>query len=175
MQDNTNQETWNSRQPMKNGLSPNDMAIFMTTFSASFREASIIFGQGGPAPLCGFTSEAIAGAMKKLLDENTTKQDAHDITISVCGLAYGITAAITNSNPSELAILANNSVTSMVNLAEKDPEAFANSEVHFRVRNASDEKIEVMVALSRNQEPELMGQEAIAKKAKEIAQKLGNN
>lgn len=178
MQDNTtNNDTWNSRQTFKNGLSANDMSIFMTSFAATFRESSVVFGQGGGAPLCGMLSEALAGAMKKLLDEATTKEEAHDIMVAACGMAYGVSAAVTNSNPNELANLATSAVSSMVGIAEKDPEAFAASEVRFRVKGSpEDDKIEVMVALARGKEEEgLMGQEAIARKAKEIADKISSN
>ena len=163
---------WNSNEKTATGLSCKQLAMFLTSFSSTFRECSVIAAQGGPAPALGFLAEALAGACKTISEQVKSEEEIGMVVAGATGMAYGATAAISESDPSALAKLCSSAVSAMGELAESQPEVFSQNEIIFRVRVSQEGGIDVSAGISTPKGPVA---EAIAQKAAEIAQKLGNN
>lgn len=163
---------WNSTDKTATGLSCKELAMFLTSFASTFRECSVISGQGGPAPTLGFLAEALAGACKTLSEQGKTEEDMRMVIAGATGMAYGATAAISESDPSALARFCSSAVSAMGDLAEKQPELFSQNEIIFRCRISNEGGVDVSAGIAA---PKGAVADAIAQKAAEIAQKLGNN
>jgi hypothetical protein len=163
---------WNSSEKTATGLSCKELAMFLTSFSSTFRECSVIAAQGGVAPTLGFLADALAGACKNISDPSKSEDEVRMVVAGATGMAYGATAAISDCDPSALAKLCSSAVSAMGDLAEKQPDLFSQNEIIFRVRVSQEGGVDVSAGISTPKGP---ASDAIAQKAAEIAQKLGNN
>lgn len=163
---------WNSNDQTPTGLTCKELAMFLTSFSSTFRECSVIAGQGGPVPSLGFLAEALMGACKTLSEPGKTEEEIRLVVAGATGMAYGATAAISETDPSALARLCSSAVSAMGELAEKQPEVFSQNEIIFRCRISQEGGVDVAAGIAT---PKGAAADAIAQKAAEIAQKLGNN
>ena len=174
MENNSSDTThaWNSNEKTAIGLSCKELAMFLTSFSSTFRECSIISHQGGAAPALGFLAEALVGACKTISEQGKSEEEIRLVIAGATGMAYGATAAISESDPSALARLCSSAVSAMGELAESQPEVFSQNEIIFRCRISQDGGVDVSAGIATPKGP---AADAIAQKAAEIAQKLGNN
>jgi len=163
---------WNSNDKTATGLSCKELAMFLTSFSSTFRECSVISVQGGPSPALAFLAEALVGACKTIAEKGSSEEEIRMVVAGATGMAYGATAAVSESDPSALARLCSSAVSAMGELAETQPELFSQNEIIFRVRISQDGGVDVSAGIAAPKGP---AADAIAQKAAEIAQKLGNN
>lgn len=170
--ENNNSHDWNSNEKTATGLSCKELAMFLTSFSSTFRECSVISAQGGPAPALGFLAEALVGACKTIGEEGKSEVDIGMVIAGATGMAYGATAAISESDPSALAKLCSSAVSAMGELAEKQPDLFSQNEIIFRVKVSQEGGVDVSAGIAAPKGP---AAEAIAQKAAEIAKQLGND
>jgi hypothetical protein len=163
---------WNSNEKTATGLSCKELAMFLTSFSSTFRECSVISAQGGAAPTLAFLADALEGAAKNISDPSKTEDEVRMVVAGATGMAYGATAAVSESDPSALARLCSSAVSAMGELAEKQPDLFSQNEIIFRVRVSQEGGVDVSAGIATPKGP---AADIIAQKAAEIAQKLGNN